>query len=621
MFACGIKLQVFVPPVSTPTLPNSDGRLRAEDRVFNGDGAYDESKEKFDVTLGIPATEELYANVIAQNYLREVEYDKKEGPESHTVNVTKTYDFHWSESYTVTDDCGTCDGSGNDPDNPTQDCPDCDGTGKEFCSKCDGTGKDPDDPTKSCPDCDGYRYETSTESDPRSISKTVTKSYDFSRNYSYWKIERLEVHELKNAVVENGALNGGKVTVEVNDSEYCKPGVNYSLSGGIVSNPFDSIPKQNGEYTVTLPASTLYKEYHDVSDIPDENLFNDANSRIGQFRVKNDSLQFDSNVNDSVPGITILNGAEYTANAPGPDSFPDIGTTNADVLYQENLKIPAKTPMVHMPHNECNNKRLANSVNPQSSETIQKEIPNMNHVRCIPLLYAIQEMAYKEHSQSAGGAIPGCSDMVLGRKDKVRFKTDDLPENADDTAEPMHLKIKGYQRNDYTKYTAKKYVQFPFDVYILDETGQKHPARGGEWVEVDKNCTLFDIELPVWVDEGEYTVKFKTVAINAPDDVSNDPTIEGKQQKLANIDPENYVAYRDSNVRVVGQVYNFRITDIHDYPLWELVFRKRTGSAVHTDEAFTVGGYLSPFDNWNLTGNQSNVYHLPPADGRKPSKP
>ncbi|NLN30092.1 MAG: hypothetical protein GX158_02465, partial [Bacteroidales bacterium] len=571
-------------------------------------------------TLGIPATEEMYANIIAQNYLREVEYEKKEGPVKHTVNVTKTYKFHWEDPYTVTDKCGTCGGSGNDPDNPTQDCPDCDGTGNEFCSKCDGTGKNPDDPAKSCPDCDGYRYETTIEYDQHSTSITVTKPYVIRRNYSYWTINRLEIHELEKAVVENGALNGGKVTVEVNDSEYCKPGVTFTQEGGIVSNPFDSIPKQNGVYTVTLPLRTINSEYHDESDIPDENLFNAANSQIGQFRVKNDSLKFDSNVNDSIQGITILSNAEHTANAPAPVSFPDIENTNKDVLYKENLMIPEKTPngiyptTVHVIY-----KRLANSINPIRSETIEREIPDINSVKIhTPVICNSGIWHDADHSQAAGGAITGCSDMALGREDKVRFKTDDLPENAEDTAEPMHLNIKGYMRNDYTKYTAKKYVQFPFDVYILDETGQKHPARGGEWVEVNKAHTQFNIELPVWVDEGEYTVKFKTVAINAPDDVINNPTIEGEQQKLANRDYENYVAYRNSTVRVVGQVYNFRITDMHDYPLWEPIFRVRTGSAVHTGKSFTVGGYTSPFDNWLLTGNQS-IYNLPLMEGSHPN--
>jgi hypothetical protein len=37
-------------------------------------------------------------------------------------------------------DCGTCDGSGTDPNNREMSCDECVGTGKVECDGCDGEG-------------------------------------------------------------------------------------------------------------------------------------------------------------------------------------------------------------------------------------------------------------------------------------------------------------------------------------------------------------------------------------------------------------------------------------------------------------------------------------------------
>jgi hypothetical protein len=144
-------------------------------------------------------------------------------------------------------------------------------------------------------------------------------------------------------------------------------------------------------------------------------------------------------------------------------------------------------------------------------------------------------------------------ELILGRDSMIKFQTEAY----------MHRDIKGYGDRDYTKYVKAKYVRFPFDIYIKNVSGGWDYVPKDSWHEVDKSQEYADIRVPVWVDEGEYTVNFKTIAINAPEDIddpgdadfSKAPGDTGSMQEyMANKDMANYVAYRDSKVRVVGRV-------------------------------------------------------------------
>ena len=215
-------------------------------------------------------------------------------------------------------------------------------------------------------------------------------------------------------------------------------------------------------------------------------------------------------------------------------------------------------------------------------------------------------------SQQLGTKEEKRSDLILGEEALLMFRTDDV----------LHREIKGYGAGSYSKYTESKYVRFPFDIYIEDVSGDYVFVPGNEWHLVDKSLDYVSIKVPVWVDEKDYIVNFKTIAINAPDDIDDpgdagfnidDPKEDkaGKREYMANKDIVNYVAYRDSKVRVVGQVRNFKITDISDYPLWEKVFRKQTGSSSHTGKNYAVG---------NALGKNPEPYTLPIMEGSNPTQ-
>ncbi len=587
-------------PSPTPAIPPdaSTGRLRADVRAFNGDGSYNESKELYNVADGIPSTEKLYTNIRTPDYLREYTYHEESHTVSHIITVQKTYNLSWWEDNGGLVECTKCEGgSVPDPMDPTKtiDCTDCKGSGKVH------------------------------ESDWVSCSDTVdvSKSYDVSRDYSYWKIDRLQIHAIVRAEIENDALGNSSVPVLVNEGQYNRPGVVCNQAGGIITNPFDYAIDQGiitAGYTLQLSDESLSgsSSRPDVDTDPDWE--STAEAAIGEFSVKNDLFEFDANTNDATNSIlTVMSATLSITDAPDPGTLPAVvPNTNLEVLYKPSMDIPVKTTNdVYETEGRVIYQRLPASVNPSGPATVTRELQNVNSVKVhTPVVCnsgVRNEIAY---SQKTGGGVANCSELVLGRYSQIKFQTDDL----DTTLPNMHLDIKGYGKRNYTDYTAKKYVLFPFDIYIKEASGNMAYLKKNTWYEVAKDKTLLDVYIPVWVDEGNYTVRFKAVVINAEDDLINDPAASGNQQNLANKDPNNYVAYRDSKVRVVGQVYNFRITDVHDYPLWESVFRAKEGSFIHRGKAFTVGGYSSAYDSHILTGGRSATYDLPIMEGSNPAQ-
>jgi hypothetical protein len=141
----------------------------------------------------------------------------------------------------------------------------------------------------------------------------------------------------------------------------------------------------------------------------------------------------------------------------------------------------------------------------------------------------------------------------------------------------QHLNIQGYGNRDYAKYFRNKQVWFPFDVYNENRT-QLYPQH--TWIDIPIHQLETTFYLPVWVDEGNYDVLFRSIAENAPPNFTT--------QSLANTDLANHVATDVEPVEVIGRIYDFHMTDIADYN-WESVFRKQQGSALPTGNSYWVG--------------------------------
>jgi hypothetical protein len=108
-------------------------------------------------------------------------------------------------------------------------------------------------------------------------------------------------------------------------------------------------------------------------------------------------------------------------------------------------------------------------------------------------------------------------------------------------------------------------VKFPFDVYIK-ETGGDIIIKKNTWVILGRSTVTF--YLPMWIQEGIYTVACRTIAVNADMSILDKISEEQINSKLF-----NYVATDTFQVEVSGRIYGLSIYDLTDYPMWEDVFR------------------------------------------------
>jgi len=492
------------------------GELRAEDR-----GA-----EKYDVALGIPAREELYPKFEADEYLHELLCTPVNDIDTRKITVMKTYIKVWV-----------------------------------------------------VPVGEGYMIVTSPE--------TVTMQCDIKRPYQYWLIDKFSLYEVAGARVNNDVLESGGADIEVDDNYYIGPEIvefkhSEKFEDHVIVDPFK---EAMGDGNVLVLPTGYYNG--SVLDDNARNLKPEAESRIGQYHVRNDSLIINfrqKGVPEEKTVMTIVQEQSiyrYGGNAPMPGKIPQSPRTHKDALYKKDLMVLKETTNgKHDTTASIIYKKVEKEPNHNPPEYLGLDVPNMNHVMVhTPVVcnsgvrdYISQQIGEKESKRS---------DIILGEKAELLFKTSEVD----------HRAIKGYGDRDdlledYTKYVEAKYVRFPFDVYIERAPDDYVFVNANTWHQVDKDLKNLFIKVPVWVDEGNYVVNFKTVAINAPDNIDTpddaafndtDPKNDkiGMREYMANktVD-ENYVAnntayapyvaYRDSNVRVVGQVRNFKVTDINE---------------------------------------------------------
>ena len=154
----------------------------------------------------------------------------------------------------------------------------------------------------------------------------------------------------------------------------------------------------------------------------------------------------------------------------------------------------------------------------------------------------------------------------------------------------QHLNEAGYGNRDFAKYYKDKQIKFPFDVYT--ETKQGFYPKN-TWISVPIDMETVTFFLPVWIPEGEYTLEYRAIAINAPDGhvSSNSPTEAeaNLNQNFRTPDAmmDNHIATDKINVDVIGRLYDFHVTDIADYN-WQNVFRQ-SDLLTPTGKSYWVG--------------------------------
>ncbi|MCZ1266211.1 hypothetical protein EIH79_15865 [Paenibacillus tundrae] len=245
--------------------PSVSGVLKADDR----------GSEKFDVTRGIPTSEDLYANVMARGYLFQHRWVNMTGTVTYTVNVKKKYHKTWTIP-------GRASTGPNDPGTPPQ---------------------------------------------PKELDVPVEKPMQVTRQYSYWQIDNLEIYQLNQAMISNYALGGYGGTVTLTPNGYTPPTLQSANDDAVTAHVKPAPCKE-------IDLGTETKSGGDSEPpTPDEtSLFQTkAEAEVKENTVNNDKVVFN--------GTTVMDSASMDKTAPRPGTIPQPGMIGDNVLYQNRLTI------------------------------------------------------------------------------------------------------------------------------------------------------------------------------------------------------------------------------------------------------------------------------------------
>lgn len=412
--------------------------------------------------------------------------------------------------------------------------------------------------------------------DPQSETESKTYQYKIERPYSYWTIKNLEVYQIDQASLVNYALPNSGIVIQPNG--YTAP--YYSAS-------------TNGNYYPPAPPDEVQATGQTVSggktkpNVPDDqsSLKSSADKVVEKVEVENDYFEFN--------GQKILNNSRVKETGPTPGQIPAPQQIGDNVLYSPNHLVSSSkvnkrdTPssgMINyglMPGNINGGTDQQFAINGINTVTVHTPVVNYSSVT--------DDWAHNQKTTPT----PNRAAFILDRPFTVRIPTSG-----------QHVNYPGYGNRDYSKYIMTKQVYFPFDVYKDNQT-LFIPKK--TWIDVPINQLDTTFFLPVWVDEGDYTVYFRTIAENSPTQLETQPD--------ANVDLINHVATDEVSVEVIGRIYDFQVTDIADYN-WETVFRVKKGDFTPRGVSYWVG--TNSIDG-APRGNLS-PYLLPIAPGSHPQR-
>lgn len=472
--------------------PNVTGKVKADVR----------DAEKFNVALGIPVLESLFANVMSKIYLFDYEFGKYEGECTYQISVSKTYNLSW----TMDEPSGT-DSNGNTT----------------------------------------YRRVTYRSTEPR------TKTYTVKRPYSYWALDKYDSYKIKNATATNYALPGGSISIT--PEGYNPPTSDSDKLPGWRDHVQDP-PSQGNK---TLPNQPVGTPHGGPPSVPDEDWTSVAEGQVGRSTVWNDKLNFG--------GSVIMNPVRQQNSTPAPGAIPASGVIGQNVLYKPNQMISKEKLNGHnYPTTGNIYYEVLDSVESPGTKTYPITDYNTITIHTPVVNYSDIPETNRPFDQSV---VPDFSriPLLLGRDFFLNF-----PNTG------QHVTYPGYGNRDYTKYVGEKRIQFPFDVYA---EGTFYAAR--TWIPLSITGVQTKFRLPEWVDEGNYTVRTESWAVNAP---SRDTNLTDHNYNRV---LEDYAAYETYEVEVIGRVYGFRVHDVGDLR-FENVFRISKGSAAWTGFQYYSGG-------------------------------
>lgn len=479
-------------------------------------------QERFNVLQGIPTTESLYTQVRGNQYNLGYYLNKKVVMKEYPITVQKDFILTWTDA----------------------------------------------------------KDKTKVMEETVPVKQTIT----VKRVCAYWEISYLDYYTISKAVIYNKALPGGSSTMYPNSSYYRPP----VLIVHHMEREEDHIikpPQAADGYVIMLDPEELQGDGVKPT-IPSQDFTYEANAGTEEMKIINDYLSFG--------GTVVLNGGTYTKEAPDLTNTGVLkeaaSFTSPDALYKPDQVIPATILNEQYPSSgTITYVNHPNAVNPSSS-TIDLQVNGVNPVivhtpvicdASITTANTTTGITSNDPYVQALNVDQGCVQLVLDTDSNLSDFTVDISNYG------SHLGYPGYFTRDFAwglrdntvSYIAKyndiyrNEVKFPFDVFYRNPSGKSEFISKNTWMRFGHSTPTF--YLPMWVNEGTYTVDFRTIAVNG----MNSERQLSKTQAYANTDRSNYVATDTVRVQVSGRLYGLTLYDVTDYPTWETVFRIKTGSA------------------------------------------
>ena len=377
-----------------------------------------------------------------------------------------------------------------------------------------------------------YTYTYMTEDGPARGSYQTQMTLYVSRPYSYYRIQKLQLYTLESVRVENEALPEGAAEC-----------------GHLYTPKVDLLREQESYVEIPHFSGSVYGgDLSQGACLTMDQLQEIAENLAGDVRVRNDRFVID--------GETILRDGYVYREAPEP-------------VHQEGARRRRFCSQhLTIPHTKRNDhyQTQAQAVyrNMYGKAHKRKPIKEVNDVTVhTPVVCKGGMTDDRAHNQQVEPT--KYLSLVLGRSFTVGIST-----------YGTHRDLPGYGKRDYEKYVSCRQIRFPFTVYIggtayLPDT----------WIDLPENMQTF--YLPVGVREGDYRIRYRTLAQN----VAAARGGIDRNGALANLELLEYGAYDELTVTVMGRMYDLAITDIVDYPRWRSVFYNTDGTAKST--AYWVG--------------------------------
>ncbi|WP_242866843.1 DUF5704 domain-containing protein, partial [Abyssisolibacter fermentans] len=425
----------------------SSAVIRADDR---GD-------EKFDVELGIPTEEDLYANVFAKEYLSDYEFKQIKGTKELTVTAVKTYELTWKEKHEYTE------------------------------TKKNEEGEEVEEKVVEWID--------------KSDTETITKTYKIGRPYDYWIIDRLEVYKLTGATLNNEALPGN--TISLSTKNYTPPQVDVCHS--------DSLEDHIEEPELYLDLGTKkLNGGRRGRPTPSGDLRTEANNKLGELTVKNDRLIFNNK--------TIMSDSQETAKTEAPKEIPIASTITNDVLYQNDITIDEKERNGEYQSEGTVHYQRIEEINPTNQEQYNQNIEskNLNQVVVHAPVVCYADMNNDKDYNQEINPDNNRKALILGRASSIKLPTTGQHREIKGYGERDYAKYTDYKEVRFpfdvymntTYREAGKYLEadtwYPLketevNIYIPIWVDEKNYEV--EFREVSKNVNIGDKTLPLFNEE------------------------------------------------------------------------------------------------------------------------